>query len=597
MKYLIFIAVILCSLFALNSSIEASETFSEAKTVFPTPIESYDDAGNKDIVDILVKRAKKEPFNVVAFLIFILAIIHTFLSSKFHSISNRLEQKFNEKQRSGEVSENSIPLGAGALKFLGELEAIFGIWAIVLMAAIALFHDWNTAVDYVGNKVSYVEPMFVVIIMTLASTRPILKLFELFMWKIANLLGGSLEAWWITILTVGPIMGSFITEPAAMTISAFLLADKFYDLKPNPKLKYGTIALLFVNISVGGTLTNFAAPPVLMVAGPWNWGLTFMFTNFGWKAFIGILISNLLFFYFCRHDLKKLESAYRSNQFKKYIQRRFIDKVELEERLNKVEFEVDELKGFSKSFLRVCDVIKMEMRHKALSHLSQKEKKIFDVNEALDQRFEQIKKDELKKSLPGLLPKSERPHYRDPNWDCRDEFVPTWMMVCHAVLMVWTVINVHYPALFIGGFLFFLGFAQVTAKFQNRINLKPAILVGFFLSGLVIHGGVQAWWIEPVIANLDQLPLTLGATVLTAFNDNAAITYLSTFASEFPLELKYAVVSGAVAGGGLTVIANAPNPAGQSILKKYFKHGISPIRLLKFAIIPTAIVELCFLIF
>jgi hypothetical protein len=45
------------------------------------------------------------------------------------------------------------------------------------------------------------------------------------------------------------------------------------------------------------------------------------------------------------------------------------------------------------------------------------------------------------------------------------------------------------------------------------------------------------------------------------------------------------------------VIANAPNPAGQSILKKYFKNGVSPVGLLLAAIVPTAIVWLVFLIF
>lgn len=596
MKLKIFLVIFIFLFTAPCSFISASPSPSAITNVFPTPIESYQDGSSTDILNILTERAKRVPFNMIALAIFILAIIHTFLSSKFHSIANRLEKEFKEKQHNGKISQQSIPLGAGVLKFLGELEAIFGIWAIALMGAITLFYDWQTAVDYVGNKVSYVEPMFVVVIMTLASTRPILKMFELLMWKVANALGGSLEAWWITILTLGPIMGSFITEPAAMTISAFLLADKFYDLKPNPRLQYGTIALLFVNISVGGTLTNFAAPPILMVADSWDWSLSFMFTRFGWKAVLGIVISNLGFFYFFRHDLRKLENSYRNNQFKKYIQKRFIDKNKLEERLNKIETEVDQMKGFSKSFLQVCDVIKMEVRHEAVSCLSEEEGRVFDVNEAIDQRFEEIKKDELKKSLPGLLPEEERPPYRDPDWDVRDEFVPTWMMICHAALMLWTVINVHYPALFIGGFLFFLGFAQVTARFQNRINLKPAILVGFFLAGLVIHGGVQAWWIEPVIANLSQLPLMLGATLLTAFNDNAAITYLSTFAPNFSVELKYAVVAGAVAGGGLTVIANAPNPAGQSILKKYFRHGISPLRLLKYALLPTLVLQLCFLI-
>ena len=160
--------------------------------------------------------------------------------------------------------------------------------------------------------------------------------------------------------------------------------------------------------------------------------------------------------------------------------------------------------------------------------------------------------------------------------------------------MVWTIANAHYPAIFVSGMLFFIGFSHVTWPFQNTVNLKSPMLVGFFLGGLVIHGGLQGWWIAPVLGSLGELPLMLSATILTAFNDNAAITYLSTLVPGFTDSLKYAVVAGAVTGGGLTVIANAPNPAGQALLKKYFSNGISPILLLVYALIPTIIMGLCF---
>ncbi|NIA30304.1 MAG: hypothetical protein GWP06_10380, partial [Actinobacteria bacterium] len=200
------------------------------------------------------------------------------------------------------------------------------------------------------------------------------------------------------------------------------------------------------------------------------------------------------------------------------------------------------------------------------------------------------------KTLPGLLPSEKRPPFIDPQWDQREDSVPTWITIVHVLLIFWTVLNAHYPALFVAGLLFFLGFAQATAPFQNRIDLQPAILVGFFLAGLVIHGGVQGWWIEPVLSRLSEIPLMLGSTILTAFNDNAAITYLSTLVPNFSDSLKIAVVAGAVTGGGLTIIANAPNPAGQSILKKYFENGVSPIGLLKATIIPTTIMFLCFVL-
>ena len=83
---------------------------------------------------------------------------------------------------------------------------------------------------------------------------------------------------------------------------------------------------------------------------------------------------------------------------------------------------------------------------------------------------------------------------------------------------------------------------------------------------------------------------------MTAFNDNAAITYLATLVPDFTETLKYAVVAGAVVGGGLTVIANAPNPAGQSLLQRFFPDGISPLNLFLAALLPTVIMALSFML-
>ena len=152
--------------------------------------------------------------------------------------------------------------------------------------------------------------------------------------------------------------------------------------------------------------------------------------------------------------------------------------------------------------------------------------------------------------------------------------VPIWITIVHVLFLAWTVIDSHAPPFFIGGFLFYLAFTEATEHHQDEPRLRPALLVGFFLAGLVVHGGLQGWWIEPLLTRLDKVPLFLGAMGLTAFNDNAAITYLASLVPGFGPALKYAVVAGAVAGGGLTVIANAPNPAGQSILAKFFPDGI-----------------------
>ena len=588
-----------------GAGVLAAEKPADDAKAFPRSLQSYNDADIKSIAAILINRIRHEPFNLVATLIFFCAIVHTFLTSKFTAICHKWEHEHDEKKKQGLVDRHSVHHGAELFHFLGEVEAVFGIWVIALAGAIFAFYDWNTVVNYISYKVNFTEAMFVVVIMTLASTRPILKLSENIMLKIANLLGGTLTAWWFTILTIGPLLGSLITEPAAMTISALLLANKLYDLEPSEKFKYATIGLLFVNISVGGTLTHFAAPPVLMVAGPWNWGIGHMAANFGWKALLGILVSNGMYYAIFRSELAQLQKSYVMRSIKDVIRKKYLSRRELDTEFEKIAVTVDEEVGFTQLFGQQIEKIIPQIKKRLGEQLSQKYlpsivREGIDQNlvkDAFDKRFEEVKLSKMRESLPGLLPDHERPHFRDPKWDERDDPVPAWVTLVHVAFMAWTIVNAHHPEMFIPGMLFFLGFAQVSSPFQNRIDLKPALLVGFFLGGLVIHGGVQGWWIAPVLGNLTDMPLMLVATVLTAFNDNAAITYLSTLVPGFTDSLKYAVVSGAVAGGGLTVIANAPNPAGQSILKKYFENGVSPVGLLKAALVPTVVVWLCYLIF
>jgi hypothetical protein len=477
-------------------------------TGFPLPLDQYGDAGMTGVLEIIRHRAAREPFNVIATLIFFLAIIHTFLAPKFLKVSHRWRDEHKAKlsedggtapaMRKAGVKDVSVK--AEIMHFFGEIEAIFGIWVVPLLIAIALSRGWHAAEYYVSHSVNFTEPMFVVVVMTIASTRPVLRFAEWFMSLAAALGGRKPAAWWLSILTLGPLLGSFITEPAAMTICALLLARQFYDCEPSRKFRYATLGLLFVNISVGGTLTHFAAPPVLMVAARWNWDTAHMFTHFGWKAAIGIVLANLFYFALFRREFRTLR-------------------------------------------------------------------------------------------IP--VPENEKP----TNWSDRTDPVPAGITVVHLFFLGWTVFTAHYPSLFIGGFLFFLAFTAATEPHQNPVSLKPALLVGFFLAGLVIHGGFQGWWIAPVLTSMTEVPLMFAAMTLTAFNDNAAITYLASLVPNFSDSLKYAVMAGAVAGGGLTVIANAPNPAGQSILSSYFTNGVSALWLALGALIPTAIMMAVFLLF
>jgi hypothetical protein len=172
--------------------------------------------------------------------------------------------------------------------------------------------------------------------------------------------------------------------------------------------------------------------------------------------------------------------------------------------------------------------------------------------------------------------------------------VPAWVTLVHCLFIAWTVLVAHYPALVIGAFLIFLGFTKATAVHQGRLDLKAPLLVGFFLGGLVIHGGLQGWWIQPFLGSLSEESMFFGSVLLTAFDDNALITYLATLVPNLSEPLKIAVVEGAVAGGGLTVIANAPNPAGQALLSRYFEGAIYPIGLLLGALLPTVVTVILF---
>jgi uncharacterized integral membrane protein len=453
-------------------------------------------------------RATEQPFLLVATLIFLLAILHTFFAIPITKLSHKVQHDHDAEVRrikgvQGEsaVARDMVSFKATVLHFLGEVEAIFGIWVLVLIVAMAAFNGTEAVTGYFMG-VNYTEPIFVVIIMALASTRPVLRFAESCLSFFARFGKESPAAWWLSIMIVAPMLGSLITEPGAMTIAAMLLAKKFYKYKPSPKFAYATLGLLFVNISVGGVLTNFAAPPVLMVAQKWDLTTPEMFVHFGEKAVVSIFICSLVYYLIFRKEFVSMAKTAGDHD------------------------------GDGK----------------------------------------------------GDLIENHRP-------------IPLFVTVTHLAFMGWTVAFAHYPPLFVGGFLFFLAFSQATAHHQHDINLRGPILVGFFLGGLVIHGGLQGWWLAPIISSLTEYPLFIGSTILTSFNDNAAITFLASQVEGLSPHLKYAVLAGAVTGGGLTVIANAPNPAGQALLSRFFGDGVSPLKLLLSALFPTVIVALCMLFF
>lgn len=424
---------------------------------------------------------------ILATALFGLAILHVFSVKRFHRLAHRAKD--------GSVLENLFHM-------LAEVEVVFGLWAAAFVIGLAALEGVEPAVHYLEGHyhtaagksvhIDFTEPAFVFVIMTMAASRPILELASKAINGLARLLPLSPSvAFFVVALIFGPLLGSFITEPAAMTVTALLLRDRFYDHGPSNRLKYATLGLLFVNISIGGTLTNFAAPPVLMVAEKFHWDMSYMMGHFGWKAAVAVVISTIV----------------------------------------------------------VAAVHAKELR-----------------------RFDDVQ--------PKAAPEGLKP-------------VPIWLYAVHVAFLVDVVVFSHHMVMFFGGFLFFLGVVQVTQEYQERLALREGLLVGFFLGGLVILGGLQGWWLTPVLSNLGELPLFLGTTGLTALTDNAALTYLGSQVEGLSEGMKYALVAGAVAGGGLTVIANAPNPAGLGILKNSFDaEGISPVGLLLSAIGPTIVAML-----
>lgn len=435
------------------------------------------------------------PFHLIALIIFVLAIIHTLCVYKVHEWARSVELRQRPK-RQGVKFERS--LAVQLLYFLSEVEVVFAFWAIFLFIAIAIFYGWTIGLEYINTR-DYTEPLFVVVILAMASTKPIVHIAEAMIQCFAKALGGSLSAWWFVLLTIGPLLGSLITEAAAMALCALLLSRQFYEYHPSSKLAYATLALLFVNISVGGVLTDFASPAVLVLAHCWKWTMADMFIDFGWKAVLGIVISNALYWTYFRKELSDL--------------------------------------NIRRTAIRIY------------SHYSAK---------------------------PAETP------------------IPIWVTAVHILFMTWIVFVSHYPAIFIASFLFFIGFHQATRSYQYSLRLARPLLVGLFLAGLVIHGGLQGWWVVAILHGLSPLSVMGVAIALTGFNDNAAISYLTTLVPNWGDIYEYAVFTGVIAGGGLTVIANAPNPAGYAILKRHFERGIKPLNLFLAALIPTCILYAVF---
>jgi hypothetical protein len=403
--------------------------------------------------------------------LFGLAVLHTFSTRYFEHLAH------------------TQPAHAGLWHLLGEVETVFGLWAALLLVFMALSLGWGAASEYLDAR-RFVEPMFVFVVMVVAASRPVMQLATDAVGAAARALplpAGS--ATYFLALSLVPLLGSFITEPAAMTLAALMLRDVVVSRGASSRLKYATLGVLFVNVSIGGTLTNFAAPPVLMVAAKWDWSTSHMLATMGWKAALAVLVNSAALAWLFRGELARRATA-----------------------------------------------------------------------------------------------QTARSHAR----------VPRLLVAVNVAILAAVVFSNHDPEVFMGLFLLFLGLAEAYRRHHDRLILREGLMVAFFLAGLVVLGGQQQWWLQGVLANMEGSTLFFGAAALTAITDNAALTYLGSLVEGVSEEFKYALVAGAVAGGGLTVIANAPNPAGFAILKDSFdEQSINPFGLFIAALPPTAVAIGC----
>ncbi|MDR2452029.1 MAG: putative Na+/H+ antiporter [Candidatus Accumulibacter sp.] len=428
----------------------------------------------------------------IAAVLFLLAILHTFSAAHFERIAHHCKEH------------------AGVFHLLGEVEAVFGFWALIMLLMIATLLGPAEAVRYL-ESCDFTEPMFIFVIMVIAASRPILDFARGIVGFLAKLARHPLRrtlsgkagsenyspdvpsgvAYYFIALSVTPLLGSFITEPAAMTLTALMLREMFFSRGISARLKYATIGVLFVNVSVGGVLTPFAAPPVLMVAGKWGWDVAFMVVHFGWRAILAVGVNALVVTWVFSRELRGIR-------------------------------------------------------------------------------------------IEGPAPGEEVK-------------MPLFVTIVHLAFLAGVIVFGHHPVIFMGLFLFFLGFTTAYKRYQDKLILREGLMVAFFLAGLVTLGGQQQWWLQDLLMGMDTSSVYFGAAALTTVTDNAALTYLGSLVQGLSDEFKYALVAGAVSGGGMTVIANAPNPAGYSILKGNFPGDTVRASLLALsALLPTGVAIIAF---
>src|SRR4051812_37729531 len=123
-------------------------------TSFPLPLSDYPVAAG--LLNTLRARIALEPVNAAATAIFALAIIHTFVAPQFTALAHRVQHA--RDAAADTRGERRVPdVRAELLHFFGEVEVVFGLWAVVLLVVVTAFKGWETAAGYFSETVNYTE--------------------------------------------------------------------------------------------------------------------------------------------------------------------------------------------------------------------------------------------------------------------------------------------------------------------------------------------------------------------------------------------------------------------------------------------------------
>lgn len=237
------------------------------------------------------------PLRVGAAVFFFLSILHTFCTPFFYKrfqICQHKKMIFPEKWRKYLWLSESYRL-------LSSVDVIFIFWSVPLFLWFLYSEGYAEAIDYFNHR-NYLFALFIMIMLILLESRPIVYLSECIFLTIAKIGKQSPKCWWWTLMLGAPFSAILLKETGAMIIAATLLVRYFYKFAPSLRFSYATMGLLFSNISVGGLITDISSRALLLVSPALKGEQEFVIRHFSWKAVIAIFLSTTTYYLMFRKE-------------------------------------------------------------------------------------------------------------------------------------------------------------------------------------------------------------------------------------------------------------------------------------------------------